>query len=238
MTGLNLASAPARMNGVASGLGTIERENLVEQALAQCNWTGCERPSGAMLAERPLCLEHFLLLSHGRIATIQEMFTDGFDEHNFSPEIRSFLTQVISQTAILATQIRMLAPHHRDDLIWLSTVATKIYSRINRAPRHAKRVCCLLRTGMFSSEVSERCFTLNISRRGACVEIRQLLKVGQTITLEREDTKECTGATVAWTKQSSAQRILTGLQILDKEDFWGLGPSDKTMDCDINEGIK
>ena len=211
---------------------------MAEQDLAQCNWTGCERPSGAKLAERPLCLEHFLLLSHGRIATIQEMFTGGFDERNFSPEIQSFLTQVISQTAILATQTRLLAPSHRDDLIRLSTVATKIYSRINRAPRHAKRVCCLLHTGMFSSEVSERCFTVNVSRRGACVEIRQLLRVGQTITLERDDTKECARVTVAWTKQSSAQRILTGLQILDKEDFWGLGPSGKAMGCDINEPIK
>jgi hypothetical protein len=211
---------------------------LAEQALAQCNWTGCERPSGAKLAERPLCLEHFLLLSHGRIATIQEMFKGGFDERNFSPEIRSFLTQVVSQTAILATQIRMLAPSHRDDLIRLSTVATKIYNRINRAPRHAKRVCCLLRTGMFSSEISERCFTVNISRSGACVETRQSLKVGQTITLERDDTKECARATVAWTKQSSAQRTLTGLQIIDKENFWGLGPLDKTMESDINEPTK
>jgi PilZ domain len=239
VTGLNLASAPAKTKrGVAGRLDTIERENLAEQALALCNWTGCERPSGAMLAERPLCLEHFLLFSDRRIATIQEMFTGGFDEHNFSPEIQSFLTQVISQTAILATQTRLLAPSHRDDLIRLSTVATNIYSRIHRAPRHARRVRCLLRNGMVCCEVSERCFTVNISRRGACVEIRQLLRVGQTITLEREDTKECASATVAWTKQSSAQRILTGLQILDKEDFWGLGPSEKTIECDTNEAIK
>lgn len=214
----------------------MERKNkeLAEPALEQCSWTGCERPSRAKLAERPLCLEHFLLFSHCRIGTIQEMLTGRFDERNFSPEIQSFLSQVISQTAVLATQTRLLAPSHRDDLIRLSTVASKIYGRIHRAPRLARRVRCLLRTGMFSSDVSERCFTVNISRRGACVEIRQLLKVGQTITLERDDTKEFARGTVAWTKQSAAERFLTGLQIVDKEDFWGLGPSEETTECNTN----
>jgi len=183
------------------------------------------------LAERPLCLEHFLLFSHCRVGTIQEMFTGGFDERNFSPEIQTFLSQVISQTAILATQRRLLAPSHRDDLIQLSTVATKIYSRINRAPRLARRVCCLLSTGIVSSEVSEKCFTVNISRRGACVEVHQLLKVGQPITLEKEDTKECARGTVVWTKQLAVGRFLTGLEILDKENFWGLIPPEKTVDA-------
>ena len=154
----------------------------------------------------------------------------GFDERNFSPEIQSFLSQVISQTAILATQTRLLAPSHRDDLIQLSTVATKIYTRINRAPRLTRRVCCLLRTSIVSSEVSERCFTVNISRRGACVEIRQLLRVGQPITLQRDDTGECARGKVAWTKPLALERFLTGLEILDKEDFWGLGPSEEIVE--------
>jgi PilZ domain len=216
-------------------MGGTARKNLVDLTLEQCNWTGCERPSATSLGERYLCLEHFLLFSHSRLGTIQEMFAHGFDERNFSPEIRSFLTQVISHTAVLATQSRLLAPSDRDNLIKLSTVATKIYNRIHRAPRIARRICCLLHTGMFSNEGSEKCFTVNISRNGTCVEIRHLLRLGQTIILEKEDTRERARATIAWTKETGRQRFLTGLQIVDKEDFWGFGPLEKTADCETNE---
>jgi hypothetical protein len=91
---------------------------------------------------------------------------------------------------------------------------------------------------MFSNEGSERCFTVNISRNGACVEIRQLLRLGQTITLEKENTREPARATVAWTKVTGRERFLTGLQIVDKEDFWGFGPVEKKQECGTSEAIE
>lgn len=187
----------------------------------QCNWTGCERASGTKLAERALCPEHFMEYSHRRVATIQEMFTNSSEERVLSLEVQSFLSQVISQAAKLATETRFLAPSQRDNLIELSTTAAEIYKRI-QAARTVRRVCCLVQSGVVSTEILEKCFTVNISQRGACIEIRHALRMAQAITLERVDTKDRARGRVAWISQTGPERFIVGVEILDAEDFWGL----------------
>jgi hypothetical protein len=196
-----------------------------------CSWTGCERASGTKLAERALCPEHFLQDSHRRVATIQEMFTDNSEERNFSLEVQSFLSEVISQAAILATETKFLAPSQRDNLIELSTTAAKVYKRIQGA-RTVRRVRCLLRTGVASTELPEKCFTVNISQRGACLEIRQALRASQMITLERLDTGSCARGRVAWITQTGPEKFTAGVEILDAEDFWGLEQHRRNCEAD------
>lgn len=187
-----------------------------------CSWTGCERTSTAKVSERALCLEHFLEGSWRRVESIKGTFDTGTEEQNLSPEVQTFLTEVISQTTLLAMETRLMAPRQRDDLIELSTAAAEIYKRIQRAPRIARRVCCLVSTGLVSKEIPEKCYTINVGRRGACIEIRQALRMGQTITLERVDTRRSVLAKVAWTKPTVLDRLMVGVEILDEEDFWGL----------------
>ena len=187
-----------------------------------CNWMGCEQASGTRLAAQALCAEHFLQYSHGRVSTIQEMFNGSSEERNLSLEVQSFLSEVISQAAILATETKFLAPSQRDKLIELSTTAAKVYKRIQGA-RTVRRVSCLLRTGLAYTEIPEKCFTVNISQRGACIEIRRGLRVAQSIILERFDTGKCSSGRVAWVKQTGPERFTVGVEILDAEDFWGLG---------------
>ncbi len=194
----------------------------------QCSWTGCERTSTAKVSERALCLEHFLEVSRRRVESIKGTFDTGTEERNLSPEVQTFLTEVISQTTLLAMETRLMAPRQRDDLIELSTTAAEIYKRIQRAPRIARRVCCLVSTGLVSKEIPEKCYTINVSRRGACIEIRQALRMGQPITLERVDTRRTALAKVAWTKPTVLDRLMVGVEILDEEDFWGLAQVGKS----------
>ena len=199
----------------------------------ECSWTGCERSSGARLADRALCPEHFLEYSHRRVATIQQMFAGSSEERILSAEVQNFLSQVISQATRLATETRLLAPSQRDNLIELSTTAADIYKRIQRAPRSVRRVCCLVRTGVVSTEISEKCFTVNISQRGACIEIRQALRTAQLITLERVDTRKCARGRVAWIDQTGPEKFMVGVEILDAEDFWGLGLPTKECEAEV-----
>jgi hypothetical protein len=202
-----------------------------DEANMECSWTGCERASGTKLAEQALCPEHFLQYSHRRVATIEEMFSGNSGERNSSLEIQSFLSAVISQAAILATETRLLAPSQRDNLIELSTTAAEVYKRI-QAARTVRRMCCLLRTGAVSTEIPEKCFTVNISQRGACLEIRQALRMAQSITLERFDTGRCARGRVVWIKQTGPEKFTVGVEILDAEDFWGLGQPRKKCEAD------
>jgi hypothetical protein len=198
---------------------------MAEKASGQCGWSGCGRAAQAYFTGRSFCLDHFLELTHRRMQSIVQIIESDSQERNVSPEAQNFLSEVISETTVLAAQTKLLAPNQRDELISLSTKAAELYRRIHRAPRFPRHVACLLRAGVLSTEISEKCYTVNISVRGACLEVRSLGKVGRTILLERADTKRSARAKIAWAKENTAGRFLVGLEILDHEDFWGLGVS-------------
>jgi len=191
---------------------------MPDSSVVHCSWVGCEQPFAAKLQERPLCMGHFLQFAHGRVATIQQMAAQTVLTGNLLSETRAFLSDVISQTAILATQTRLLATTQRDDLMQISKAAVAIYQKIQREVRTDRRVPCLLRAG----RVSETCFTVNISPRGACVEIAHPLTIGQRIVLERIDTKRSVQGLIAWMKPSRPGKFLAGVEILNEENFWVL----------------
>ena len=196
---------------------------MPEKMTEQCSWAGCSRRSEADLIQRALCINHFLQFSHTRLKSIQQEVAHNSGPRNLAPsEVQSFLSQVISQTALLATGIRLLSPAVRAELIELSSAAAEISRQLHREPRLPRRIRCLLRTGMVSSEISEPCVTVNISVHGACLEIRRPLRVRQEITLERMETHDCTRARVAWIKRTAPEKFVVGMELLENEDFWGL----------------
>jgi len=186
-----------------------------------CSWGGCEKSARTRLGDRSLCLDHFLEQTRGRIESLFKLL-DGTTERNHSPEVQSFLSEVISETTMLAAETRMLAPSQREELIALSTRAAEVYKCIQRTPRYARRVACLVRADSVSNEPGEKSHTVNISQRGACLDLRQNLKVGQMVIVARMDVQKSARARVAWLKPSVADRSLFGLEIIDDPDFWGL----------------
>jgi hypothetical protein len=76
---------------------------------------------------------------------------------------------------------------------------------------------------MVSTEVAESCSTVDVCQRGASVKTGCPLQVKQIITLEREDTGKRARTKVVWVKKKAANVFVVGLEILDQEDFWGIG---------------
>jgi hypothetical protein len=187
-----------------------------------CGWAGCEKGARANLEGRPFCLDHFLDLARARMESLLRL-SDGATERNLPSEVQSFLSEVVSATTVLAAETRMLAPSHREELIALSTRAAEMYRHIQRTPRFFRRVACVVRSEATPKDPGEKSYTINISQGGACIDLRQSVRVGQTVILERADTQKSARARVAWVKPSLAERSLVGLEILDEPDFWGVG---------------
>jgi len=199
-----------------------------------CGWTGCGRASHACISGRFLCLEHFFEFSYRRMNSIRAILDTSDPNRALMSEAQTFLSDVVSQTTRLATEIKRLDPALRDHLLALSTSAADLYNRVRRAPRLPRRIPCLLRTGILSPEIAERCSTLNISQRGACLELDSTRRPASEVLIERVDTKISARARVAWFKDtpSSPGKCLVGIEILDNDDFWGLGlPSSVSGSC-------
>jgi PilZ domain len=195
---------------------------MAENGTAQCSWTGCGQAAKSILIERSLCVEHFVALANRRIVSVAGMLEHEAGERSVSAEVQTFLSQLISQTTTLATEMRLMNPGRRDELLALSTTAAELYKRIHRKARVEMQVGCDVRTGTISRQVEGTCKTVNISLQGASVETDMELRVEQTITLERMDSKASARCKVRWVKNRAEGGFLVGLQILDKKDYWGL----------------
>lgn len=195
-----------------------------------CSWTGCSRNSDGMLAERELCIEHFFEFAYRRINGIRRMLDDPDQSRVLMGEAQAFLSQVVSQTTHLATQVKPIDPSLREHLLSLSTGAAELYNRVRRAPRLARRVPCLLRSGIISPEIGEPCQTVNISQRGACLESSASPRAGREMKLERTDNKKSARVKISWVDRQGTGKYLIGIEILDCKDFWGLGTESKIIE--------
>ena len=222
---LGRAYAPARVCVGRSSIVSDTAKALPPIEATLCNWTGCSRTSEAQLAERRLCLQHFVELSSRRMNVIRRVLDDADRRRELVSDAQDFLLQVLSQTTQLATQLKLLDPKLQERLLFLSTSAADLSTRVRHSPRLSRRTSCLLRLGSDRSDVGERCSNVNISQRGACLELPSPQRSGREITLERIDTKRSAHAKVAWVKEVADGKFLAGVEILDHEDLWGLGTS-------------
>lgn len=188
-----------------------------------CNWTGCCRSSEARVVERSLCLPHFFEFSYRRMNGIRRVLDDASLDRELIGDAQGFLSQVVSQTTQFATQIKLLDPALRDHFLALSTAAAELYNRVRRAPRLPRRLNYLLRSGIAAPEILERCSTVNISQRGACLELNSPQRAGREIVLERLDVNRAARVKIAWVKEVPEGKFFAGIEILDHDDFWGLG---------------
>lgn len=191
-----------------------------------CSWVGCSRVASTLVEKRSLCLEHFFEIAQRRIASVEAALGRHAGERALDLATQGLLSELIFQMSLLATATRTLSPSSRERLLTLSNSATALYRRLHRPPRFLRRIACLLRTGVVSPEIAEKCFTVNISQSGACIETRQQFRLNQTVSIEIcESPGRSAVACVAWSSEISPGVFRVGLQISSPVDFWGISVS-------------
>jgi hypothetical protein len=196
---------------------------VTEEKAARCAWVGCSQPPTASLEKRTFCAEHFLEAAHQRVDSIEKSVNEQTGARDVSSEIQSVLSEMVSQIPSVVASTRRLKPEVRDKFMSLSETAARLYMQARRPPRFDRSISCRVRISLASSEAPEKCSTLNVSQRGASVETTHAFQSQQIVTLQREDTGMRASAKVVWVKKKSAKTFMVGLEIMDHDDFWGLG---------------
>ena len=177
----------------------------------------------ASLERRALCVEHFLELARHRLESIEKSVNDRTNSRAVPSEIQSVLSEILSQTPSVVASTRRMRPEMHDSFMSLSETAARLYKQARRPPRFDRSVSCHIQMSVLSSEAPQKCSTVNVSQRGASVETTQAFEKEQVITLQREDTGKRANAQVVWVKKKATKGFMVGLEILDQDDFWGLG---------------
>jgi len=134
----------------------------------------------------------------------------------------TFLSELITQTTSLVVNAKFLNEAQREQFLELSMAAMELSKRIQRHPRKPAVLDVALYRSRNPTRVCESTKTINISKRGACVETRILWEVGETLWLENPESGRRALGRVAWVTKAGVASGALGLEILDWEDFWDL----------------
>jgi len=134
-----------------------------------------------------------------------------------------FLTELISQTTMLAATAKFLAPLQRDQFYELSLAAAELFKRVQRNPRVLRNMPILIYREADPPSQRELTSTVDVSKQGACVSTGRVWKDREELWVEKPTNQLRARARIAWLKANPPSQTLIGLEILDCEDFWGLG---------------
>jgi hypothetical protein len=187
-----------------------------------CGWIGCKHPSEATLDARPLCRKHFCDIAARRLADYHERFAGADPVGRDRVSASAFLSELIGQAGTLVTSAKELTAKERDNFLALSTDAVEMYKRVQRNPRIPLRVPIRVYRAPGQNGRFELTATVNVSKVGACITVREPVAVGTRLWLQKTENATTASGCVSWAKESSASQFLIGFEILDHEDFWDL----------------
>jgi PilZ domain-containing protein len=191
-------------------------------AAGVCGWIGCKNPPEATLGARPLCRKHFYDIAARRLADYHERFAGADPVGRDRVAASAFLSELIGQAGTLVTGAKQLTDRDRDNFLALSTDAVEMYKRVQRNPRIPLRVPIRVYREPGLRGRFELTTTVNVSKAGACITVREPVAVGARLWLQKTENVAAASGCVTWAKESSPTQFLIGFEILDHEDFWDL----------------
>ncbi len=168
-----------------------------------------------------LCRNHFYEIGVRRLEEHKARLREGGPTGPDRSKILSFVSQLISETTVLVAGAKLLGQEQRDKYLDLSFAATELYKRVQRLPRISRNMPIVIYSEPDSTANRELTSTVDISKRGACVTTRTMRKTGEKTWIEKPGNQERALVRVAWAKKGESSEFVAGLEILDREDFWG-----------------
>lgn len=189
---------------------------------ASCGWSGCNNSAEMTLDGRPLCRNHFYDIAARRLeehrARLQSIEPAGADR----TAMTNSLSEIITQTTMLVASAKFLGPGQRDQFLEVSSSAVELYKRVQRNPRVLRNMPILICREADSAESQELTNTINVSKRGACIETNKLWETGEKVWIQKPGNQLRALARVTWVKKNGLFQFLMGFEFLKFEDFWGL----------------
>ena len=180
-----------------------------------------QEPVGGGSGRAPIVPKHFYDIASRRLADYHERFAGADPVGRDRVAASAFLSELIGQAGTLVTGAKQLTDKERDNFLALSTDAVEMYKRVQRNPRIPLRVPIRVYREPVKRQF-ELTSTVNVSKVGACITVREPVAVGTRLWLQKTENATTASGCVSWAKESAASQFLIGFEILDHEDFWDL----------------
>lgn len=191
----------------------------------ECSMEGCCEAAIAQTERRRLCAAHFISVctleieSRGaglKSQSTPDSATEGHDT------LRNFLAMCVDEANRIAEIPEYAGQPVQEHLHEIARRASQLNSRLRRSSRVAASVPVWLRREDPRHTWEEETWTSTISRHGAGFACHHSVKVNGRVVLCRRDKGSRVQARVVYCRFDAEGRRQIGVELLDRDDFWGL----------------
>jgi hypothetical protein len=197
----------------------------------RCKCPGCVDSPAAILEGQHYCKEHFMSACYLRLDDCADQLIQRPVSFDLADQMRSFLSACIEQANALTRAPFSQDSLERARLLDIRYTALELRARLRRSPRIADSRAVRLLCETPGHPWQEEQHTSLISRFGAMLECKNLVRPEDWLLVERLDTGSRARARMAWRTTGKSGLFCVGLEFIDSDNFWGLTWADPAPAC-------
>jgi PilZ domain len=205
-------------------------ENLIEappevrviREGAQCGISQCEGVAAIAMRGTPLCVQHFVPVCTQEIEARGERLKNGYYDDAATQAFRNFITACAEQASKFMQDENVTDGLTRSRLQDFLRRVSRTGQHLRRSPRMTSSVPIYLRREDSGRTWEEETWTITVSQHGASLVCRHPVETGGALVLSRRDRANRVQARVVYCRYNSEGWREIGVELLDRDDFWGL----------------
>jgi hypothetical protein len=204
----NLIEAPAEVR-------------LIEES-ALCGMASCSEGAAVALRGTPMCVRHFIPVCTQEIESRGERLRNGLYDEAAMLAFKNFISACAEQASRFIQDNGVSDGSTKSRLEEFLRRLSQSGQRLRRSPRMSSSVPIFLRREDSGRTWEEETWTITVSQHGASLVCRHPVETGGSLVLSRRDRANRVQARVVYCRYNSEGWREIGVELLDRDDFWGL----------------
>jgi PilZ domain len=206
-------------------------ENITEAAAREihlagdnshCGADACGEAAAVAIGDRRLCVEHFVPVCMQEVESRSDWLKKTPYDASATDAFKKFIAACIEQARNLVDDERVADGHTKSRVQEFLRRISQTALRLRRSPRLSSSVPIILRREDSGRTWEEETWTISVSLHGASLVCRHPVETGGSLVLSRRDRANRVQARVVYCRYNSEGWREIGVELLDRDDFWGL----------------
>ena len=205
-------------------------ENLIEapsevrpiEESAHCGMASCDEGAAIALRGTPLCVRHFIPVCTQEIESRCDRLKNGYYDEAATMAFKNFISACAEQASRFIQNDGAADGSTKSRLEEFLRRVSQTGQRLRRSPRMSSSVPIYLRREDSGRTWEEETWTITVSQHGASLVCRHPVETGGALVLSRRDRANRVQARVVYCRYNAEGWREIGVELLDRDDFWGL----------------
>jgi hypothetical protein len=189
---------------------------------SRCGVESCDGAAAVALRGTPVCVQHFVPMCTQEIESRGDRLKNGYYDDAATQAFKNFIAACAEQASKFMQDESVADGMTKNRLQEFLKRVSQMGQRLRRSPRLSSSVPIFLRREDSGRTWEEETWTITVSQHGASLVCRHPVETGGALVLSRRDRANRVQARVVYCRYNSEGWREIGVELLDREDFWGL----------------